>query len=305
IWGNLRVSFRDSLANPVNGVYAPPVVVQANDYDMIGYELPTSKKGSNNYLFQKQERIKDFDLDIDFFKFRPSDSKIGRFWQIDPLSEKYAYNSPYALQENKFGLGIELEGLEMTLFGTSSLFLENTTIVRTPPVEAKPVVETLTRVAAEAATKGTEVSQRSSGKFSPEQLANFRRGNKIEAEQLEQMGLEKNTKPFEAIDPKTGQKGTTVPDAVTDKGETVDVKNVQQQGLSKQMRLQKEISNANGVRPILRINQGAKISSPLKEAGFDIQTYSTPIIKVDNTRVIQYEKIRPIVRVIKTYTEEI
>ncbi len=116
IWGNLRVSFRDSLATPVNGVYAPPVVVQANDYDMIGLEIGINKKGSNNYLFQKQERISDFDLDIDLFKYRPSDSKIGRFWQIDPLAEKYVYNSPYALQENKFGRGVELEGLELASF---------------------------------------------------------------------------------------------------------------------------------------------------------------------------------------------
>lgn len=32
---------------------------------------------------------------------------------IDPLSEEYTYNSPYAFQENKLGLGRELEGLEM------------------------------------------------------------------------------------------------------------------------------------------------------------------------------------------------
>ncbi|WP_123902435.1 hypothetical protein [Epilithonimonas hispanica] len=32
---------------------------------------------------------------------------------IDPLAEKYAYNSTYAFQENKMGLGRELEGLEL------------------------------------------------------------------------------------------------------------------------------------------------------------------------------------------------
>lgn len=31
----------------------------------------------------------------------------------DPLSEKYTYNSPYAFQENKMGMGRELEGLEL------------------------------------------------------------------------------------------------------------------------------------------------------------------------------------------------
>ncbi len=32
---------------------------------------------------------------------------------MDPLAEEYAYNSPYAFQENKLGMGVELEGLEM------------------------------------------------------------------------------------------------------------------------------------------------------------------------------------------------
>lgn len=32
---------------------------------------------------------------------------------IDPLAMEYVYNSPYAFQENKIGLGRELEGLEM------------------------------------------------------------------------------------------------------------------------------------------------------------------------------------------------
>lgn len=32
---------------------------------------------------------------------------------IDPLAEKYPYNSTYAFQENKMGMGIELEGLEL------------------------------------------------------------------------------------------------------------------------------------------------------------------------------------------------
>jgi hypothetical protein len=42
---------------------------------------------------------------------------------IDPLAEKYAYNSTYAFQENKMGLGRELEGLELVYAnGTSPEF---------------------------------------------------------------------------------------------------------------------------------------------------------------------------------------
>jgi hypothetical protein len=39
-------------------------------------------------------------------------TKIGRFWQVDPLSEKYVHNSVYAFSENKVTNHVELEGLE-------------------------------------------------------------------------------------------------------------------------------------------------------------------------------------------------
>ena len=35
---------------------------------------------------------------------------------VDPLAQDYAYNSPYAFQENKMGMGRELEGLELAPF---------------------------------------------------------------------------------------------------------------------------------------------------------------------------------------------
>jgi hypothetical protein len=37
---------------------------------------------------------------------------IGRFFNVDPLSDKYYHNSPYAFSENKVVAHIELEGLE-------------------------------------------------------------------------------------------------------------------------------------------------------------------------------------------------
>ncbi|HTN39068.1 MAG TPA: hypothetical protein VL053_18445 [Arachidicoccus sp.] len=40
------------------------------------------------------------------------DPQIGRFWQIDPLADKYVYNFTYAFSENKVTSHIELEGLE-------------------------------------------------------------------------------------------------------------------------------------------------------------------------------------------------
>jgi hypothetical protein len=46
------------------------------------------------------------------FKYRFDDCQLGRFWSIDPLADKYVYNSPYAFSENHVTGHIELEGLE-------------------------------------------------------------------------------------------------------------------------------------------------------------------------------------------------
>jgi len=46
------------------------------------------------------------------FKYRGYDSRIGRFWSVDPLFRKYPHNSTYAFAENRVIDGIELEGLE-------------------------------------------------------------------------------------------------------------------------------------------------------------------------------------------------
>jgi hypothetical protein len=109
IWGNLRVSF-----SAENGQLT---LKQKSDYDAFGYTFNQSSGVNKNFFqYQKQPRIEDFDLNVDFFKFRPSDPTIGRFWMVDPLSSQYPHNSVYALQENKFGMGVELEGKELQPF---------------------------------------------------------------------------------------------------------------------------------------------------------------------------------------------
>jgi RHS repeat-associated protein len=75
----------------------------------------------NEIKFQGQEfASKEFSdgsgLDMYEFKWRMHDPQIGRFWQVDPLSEKYVYNSTYAFSENKVTSHVELEGLEAENF---------------------------------------------------------------------------------------------------------------------------------------------------------------------------------------------
>ena len=51
---------------------------------------------------------------------------IGRFWQVDPLAEDYVYNSTHAFQENKMGMGVELEGLEYAGFQLATYAAQKT-----------------------------------------------------------------------------------------------------------------------------------------------------------------------------------
>ncbi|MCB0397486.1 MAG: hypothetical protein KDD36_12575 [Flavobacteriales bacterium] len=67
----------------------------------------------HKFKFQGQELQDDFGLNWYGFKWRNHDPSIARFFGVDPLAEKYVYNSVYAFQENKLGLGTELEGREL------------------------------------------------------------------------------------------------------------------------------------------------------------------------------------------------
>nr|WP_300690553.1 RHS repeat-associated core domain-containing protein [Chryseobacterium sp.] len=65
--------------------------------------------GYLNYKFQEQELE---ETGFYSFKWRNYMPDVGRFFNVDPLAEKYVYNSPYAFSENRVIDGRELEGLE-------------------------------------------------------------------------------------------------------------------------------------------------------------------------------------------------
>lgn len=65
---------------------------------------------------------------------------------------------------------------------------------------------------------------------------------------------------------------------------TVEIKNVQKQSLTRQLRIQREFSKGNGLKPELIINKGAKLSAPLRNAGFDIKTYQNVAVPSDVTK---------------------
>ena len=115
--GNIRLAYSDSNGN---GSVASSEIIEENNY----YPFGLKHKGYNDVVngshykymtYQGQEFHDELGLNVHEWKYRWSDPTIGRFWQIDPLAEKYSYNSTYAFQENKLGLGTELEGLEVNM----------------------------------------------------------------------------------------------------------------------------------------------------------------------------------------------
>lgn len=74
--------------------------------------LENKKQKFQGQEFSHNEFSDGSGLDMYEFKWRMHDPQTGRFWQIDPLAEKYVHNSTYAFSENKVIAHVELEGLE-------------------------------------------------------------------------------------------------------------------------------------------------------------------------------------------------
>ena len=70
--------------------------------------------GGYRYFFNGQEADNEAfgEMALHAFEFRMHDTRLGRFWSVDPLSAKYPWNSTYAFAENRVIDGRELEGME-------------------------------------------------------------------------------------------------------------------------------------------------------------------------------------------------
>jgi len=104
------------------------------------------------YKFQGQERQDEFGLNWDSFKWRNYMPDIGRFFNVDPLAEKYSHQSPYNFAENKVISHIELEGLEglhhikVDKAGNRSHVLEKNIIVLTQKTSSNYSVKKNARI---------------------------------------------------------------------------------------------------------------------------------------------------------------
>lgn len=92
-------------------------VVSYSDYYPYGMLMPNRHETASDqyrYGFQGQEmddEVKGEGNSLNY-TFRMHDPRIGRFFAVDPIADKYPWNSPYVYSENMVIHTIDLEGLE-------------------------------------------------------------------------------------------------------------------------------------------------------------------------------------------------
>ena len=185
---------------------------------------------------------------------------------VDPLADKFPNISPYAYCEWNPVKLTDPNGKESQIppiiFGTEPILFGTNEIIR---VSAKVPTDEMVKTPSQSASP------------KPINIQRLNAGRQVEAEQLQKMGLNKNTEKITKIDPKTGKEGTGIPDAL-ENGKTYEIKNLgegQKQSLTKQLRIDEKYSNDNGQSPVLRINKEAGLTKPLENSSFEIQRYST------------------------------
>ncbi|NPA34669.1 MAG: hypothetical protein GXO48_07070 [Chlorobi bacterium] len=104
---NLRIA-EDTDNDGITDHYKPHIQSIA-DYYPFGWEkLPLS----NNYPFAYQGQIHDPEWNSIYYRFRNYDPQTIRFFQVEPLIDKYPGWTTYAFAHNKVPYATELEGLE-------------------------------------------------------------------------------------------------------------------------------------------------------------------------------------------------
>lgn len=116
--GNVRATVSDRRgADITGGTLANYVVVEgATDYYAFGMQIPRRSFINTDYKYGFSGQENDNEISgegnhLDF-KYRAYDPRLGRFWSVDPLASKFAWNSSYAYAENRVIEGIDFEGLE-------------------------------------------------------------------------------------------------------------------------------------------------------------------------------------------------
>ena len=96
---------------------------------------PNDGSTGNKYLYNDKELIDDADLNWYDYGFRNYDPQIGRFPQLDPLTDEYPFLTPYQYASDDPIGNIDLDGLEgvvSTTAGTAKVLAPVTVIGKMP-----------------------------------------------------------------------------------------------------------------------------------------------------------------------------
>jgi RHS repeat-associated protein len=115
--GNVRVTYSDKKSWQQNKFALN--VSSSLDYYPFGSVMEGRALEITNYRYGFQGQEGDDEVfgknNLWAYKYRLHDARLGRFFSVDPLADKYPYNSVYAFSENRVIDGVELEGLEKIL----------------------------------------------------------------------------------------------------------------------------------------------------------------------------------------------
>ncbi len=89
-------------------------VLTLTDYYAFGQAIAARGYAGSSYTYgyQGQEKAEEIYASAVTYKYRVEDSRIGRFFSVDPLTGKYPFYSPYQFSGNRVVDMVELEGLE-------------------------------------------------------------------------------------------------------------------------------------------------------------------------------------------------
>ena len=74
--------------------------------------MGADESARNNYLYNDKELFEEADLNWYDYGFRNYDPQIGRFTQLDPLTDEFPYLTPYQYASCEPIANIDLDGLE-------------------------------------------------------------------------------------------------------------------------------------------------------------------------------------------------
>ncbi|MBU3661404.1 MAG: hypothetical protein FGM14_16165 [Flavobacteriales bacterium] len=114
---SLKITSLPTQTTPYRPNSPPSVgITNSSDYSPFGVQLDgrTISKDQYRYGFQNQEKddeLKGAGNSVNY-KYRMHDPRVGRFFAVDPLADKYPYYSPYSFSGNRVIDYVESKGCE-------------------------------------------------------------------------------------------------------------------------------------------------------------------------------------------------